>query len=160
MNRQPPVIEIVRLVAKQVEKLTLQHSNDEIEGGIRIAHNEEQRHFPVTHCVQLQFILRHNVPKLLDIEGGEAGAAAHQNAFECLACRHFEFDILLDSEVLRLLFRQIVKENIYGAFIGLVVLSGFAGVQQVQKRDEVPFLRLRLIPDVADQRGIIEAFRL
>ena len=75
-------------------------------------------------------------------------------------CRHFEFDILLDSEVLRLLFRQIVKENIYGAFIGLVVLSGFAGVQQVQKRDEVPFLRLRLIPDVADQRGIIEAFRL
>ena len=74
--------------------------------------------------------------------------------------RHFELDILLDGEVLRLRLRQLVKENIYGAFIGLVVLSGFAGVQQVQKRDEVPFLRLRLIPDVTDQRGIIEAFRL
>ena len=154
MDRQPPVIEIVRLVAEQVEKLALQHGNDEIEGGIGIAHNEEQRRFPVTHCVQLQFILRHNVPKLLDIEGGEAGAAAHQNAFECLARRHFEFDILLDGEVLRLLFCQIVKEDIYGTFIGLVVLSGFAGVQQVQKRDEVPFLRLRLIPDVADQGAV------
>ena len=42
--------------------------------------------------------------------------------------RHFEFDILLDGEVLRLLFCQIVKEDIYGTFIGLVVLSGFAGV--------------------------------
>ena len=53
MNRQPPVIEIVRLVAEQVEKLALQHGYDEIEGGIRIAHNEEQRRFLVAHCVQL-----------------------------------------------------------------------------------------------------------
>ena len=132
----------------------MQHGDDKIEGGIGIAHNEEQRRFPVAHRVQLQFVLRHNVPQLLDIEGREAGAAAHQNALECFACRHFEFDILLDGEVFRLLFRQIVKENIYGAFIGLVVLSGFAGVQQVQKRDEVPFLRLRLIPDVADQGAV------
>ena len=85
MDRQPPVIEIVRLVAEQVEKLALQHGYDEIEGGIRIAHNEEQRRFLVAHRVQLQFILRHNVPQLLDIEGGEAGAAAHQNALESFA---------------------------------------------------------------------------
>ena len=38
---------------EQVEKLALQHGNDEIEGGIGIAHNEEQRCFPVAHCVQL-----------------------------------------------------------------------------------------------------------
>ena len=154
MNRQPPIIEIVRLVAEQVEKLTLQHGNDEIEGGIGIAHNEEQRRFPVTHCVQFQFILRHNVSQLLDIEGRKAGAAAHQNAFESFARRHFEFDILLDGEVIRLLFRQIVKKDIYGILIGLVVLSGFAGVQQVQKRNKVSFLRLRLLPDVADQSAV------
>ena len=53
VNRQPPVIEIVRLVAEQVEKLALQHGYDEIEGGIRITHNEEQRRFLVAHCVQL-----------------------------------------------------------------------------------------------------------
>ncbi len=85
MNRQPPVIEIVRLVAEQVEKLALQHGNDEIEGGIGIAHNEEQRRFSVAHRVQFQFILRHNVSQFLDIEGRKAGAAAHQNAFESFA---------------------------------------------------------------------------
>jgi len=132
----------------------LQHGDDEIEGGIGIAHNEEQRRFPVAHRVKLQFVLRHNVPQLLDIEGRQAGAAAHQNTFESFAGRHFEFDILLDGEVLRLRLRQLVKEDIHRAFIGLVVLSGFAGVQQVQKRDEVPFLRLRLIPDVADQGAV------
>ena len=92
--------------------------------------------------------------QLLDIEGGEAGAAAHQNALESFSRRHFEFDILLDGEVLRLLFCQIVKEDIHGTFISLVILSGFAGVQQVQKRDEVPFLRFRLIPDVTDQGAV------
>ena len=68
--------------------------------------------------------------------------------------RHFEFDILFDGEVLRLLFRQIVKEDIHGTFVCLVVLPGFTGVQQIQKRDEVPFLRFRLIPDVADQSAV------
>ena len=99
-GQAPPVIEIIRLVAEQVEKLALRHGDDKIEGGIGIAHNEEQRRFPVAHRVKLQFVLRHNVPQLLDIEGRQAGAAAHQNAFECLAGRHFEFDILLDGEVL------------------------------------------------------------
>ena len=68
--------------------------------------------------------------------------------------RHFELDILLDGEVLRLLLRQLVKEDIHGAFIGLVVLSGLAGVDELQQGDEVFFLRLRLIPDVADQGAV------
>ena len=154
MDRQPPVIEIIRLVAEQVEKLALQHGDDKIEGGIGIAHNEEQRRFPVAHRVKLQFVLRHNVPQLLDIEGRQAGAAAHQNTFESFAGRHFELDILLDGEVLRLCLRQLVKEDIHGAFIGFVVLSGLAGVDKLQQGDEVFFLRLRLIPDVADQGAV------
>ena len=86
---------------------------------------------------------------------GESNSISNQKQMlEDFARRHFEFDILLDGEVLRLLFRQIVEKDIYGAFISLVVLSGFAGVQQVQKRDEVPFLRLRLIPDVANEGAV------
>ena len=81
----------------------------------------------------------------------KAGAAAHQNTFESFAGRHFELDILLDGEVLRLRLRQLVKEDIHGAFIGFVVLSGLAGIDKLQQGDEVFFLRLRLIPDVADQ---------
>ena len=68
--------------------------------------------------------------------------------------RHFELDILLDGEVLRLRLRQLVKEDIHGAFIGLVVLSGLAGVDKLQQGDEVFLLRLRLVPDVADQGAV------
>ena len=37
MDRQPPVIEIVRLVAEQVEKLALQHGYDEIEKVVSVS---------------------------------------------------------------------------------------------------------------------------
>ena len=53
-----------------------------------------------------------------------------------------------------LCLRQLVKEDIHGAFIGLVVLSGLAGVDKLQQGDEVFFLRLRLIPDIADQGAV------
>ena len=43
--------------------------------------------------------------------------------------------------------------------ISLVVLSGLTGIDQVQKCDEVLFFLRGLVPDVADQCGIIEAFR-
>ena len=63
----------------------MQHGDDEIESGIRVAHNEEQRRFPVTQGVQLQFIVGHDLPQLRNIEGGKAGAAANQDGFQGLA---------------------------------------------------------------------------
>lgn len=63
----------------------MQHSDNEVEGGIRVAHNEEQRRFPVAQGVQLQFVVRHDLPQLRNIEGGKAGAAANQDGFQGLA---------------------------------------------------------------------------
>ena len=56
--------------------------------------------------------------------------------------------------MLRLRLRQFVKEDIHGTLIGLVVLSGLAGVDELQQGDEVFLLRLCLIPDVADQGAV------
>ena len=75
-------------------------------------------------------------------------------------CRHLEFAVLLDGEVVRLPFRQLRKEQVHRALISLVIFSGFTGIDKVQKCDEVLFFLRGLVPDVADQRGIIEAFRL
>ena len=74
--------------------------------------------------------------------------------------RHLEFAVLLDGEVIRLPFLQLRKKQVHRALISLVVLSGFTGIDQVQKRDEVLFFLRGLVPDVADQCGIIEAFCL
>ena len=128
--------------------------NNEVEGGVRVAHNEEQRRFPVAQGIQLQFIVRHDLPKLRNIEGGKAGAAANQDGFQGLAGSQFEFAVLLHSEVVRVLLLQFGKEQVNGALKFLVVLSGLRCVDELQQREEVLFLRLRLVPDVPDQGAV------
>ena len=63
----------------------MQHGDDEVEGGIRVAHNEEQRRFAVAQGIQLQFVVRHDLPQLRNVEGGKAGTAANQDGFQGLA---------------------------------------------------------------------------
>ena len=52
-----------------------------IEGAVRIREDDEQRRFAVAQGVQLQLVLRHEVPQLLDVKGRKAGAAANQYGF-------------------------------------------------------------------------------
>ena len=73
--------------------------------------------------------------------------------------RHLEFAVLLDGKVVRLPFLQLRKEQVHRALISFVILSGFTGIDKVQKCDEVLFFLRGLVPNVADQCGIIEAFR-
>ena len=57
MHGQSPAVQIVRLVAQEVEKLGITHGNQEIEAVVRIAHNEEQRRLLVAQRIQLQFVI-------------------------------------------------------------------------------------------------------
>ena len=54
---------------KQVEKLGVDHADEEVEGGIRVRHDEEQRRFLIAQRVQLQFIVHGEVTQFLDVEG-------------------------------------------------------------------------------------------
>ena len=62
--------------------------------------------------------------------------------------------------MVRVFFLQLCKKEVNGALVFLVILPGFAGIDQVQQRYEVLFFFRGLIPDVADQGRIVEAFRL
>ena len=53
-----------------------------------------------------------------------------------------------------LLERDMRKEQVHRALISLVVLSGFTGIDKVQKCDEVLFFLRGLVPDVADAYGL------
>ena len=70
MDGQLSAVHIVCLVTEQIEKLGVNHADEEVEGGIRIAHDKEQRRFPVTQLVQFQLIVHSEVTQLLDVEGG------------------------------------------------------------------------------------------
>ena len=57
MNRQSAAVLVIRLITEQIEKLRIDHADEEIKGGIRVRHDEEQRRFLIAQRVQLQFIV-------------------------------------------------------------------------------------------------------
>ena len=69
MDGQLAAVHIVCLVAQQIEKLGVDHRNQEVEGGIRVRHDEEQRRFLITQRVQRQLIVHGEVTQFLDVEG-------------------------------------------------------------------------------------------
>ena len=70
MDGQFAAVHIICFIAKQIEKLGVDHADEEVKGGIRVRHDEEQRRFLIAQRVQLQFIVHGEVTQLLDVEGG------------------------------------------------------------------------------------------
>ena len=70
MDRQPPAVEVIRLIVEQIEKLTIHEGGHEIESAVRVGNDNEQRRFAVAQGVKLQFVRFHQIPELFDIERG------------------------------------------------------------------------------------------
>ena len=62
--------------------------------------------------------------------------------------------------MVRVLLLQLSEQQIHGGLKLLVILPRLAGVDEVQQGDEVALLRLRLVPDVPDEGGVVQALGL
>ena len=71
---------------KQIEKLGVNHADEEVEGAVRVRHDEEQCCFLISQRVQLQFIVHGEVTQFLDVEGGEPGTTGNEDGFCGLSC--------------------------------------------------------------------------
>ena len=85
MDRQAAAVEVVRLITQEVKKLGVHERRHKIEGRVRVRQNHEQRRFSVAQGVQLQLVLRHEVPQLRDVKGRQAGAAGNQDRLQSFA---------------------------------------------------------------------------
>ena len=85
MDRQLTAVHIIGFVAEQIEKLGVDHGNQEVKGAVRIAHDEKQRRFPVAQLVQFQLIVHGGIPDFLNIEGGEPGTAGNKDGLSRFA---------------------------------------------------------------------------
>ena len=77
MDGEPATVHVVGLVTQEIEKLGIDHAGEEIEGIIGVRDDDEQRRFPVAQRVQLQLVIRRDLPQLLNVKGSEARAAAN-----------------------------------------------------------------------------------
>ena len=81
MAGQLAAVHIICLVAQQIEKLGVDHRNQEVEGAVRVRHDEEQRRFLIAQRVQLQFIVHCEVTQFLDVEGRKPSTAGNEDGF-------------------------------------------------------------------------------
>ena len=61
---------MLTICGRTTASLWIHHADEEVEGGIRVRHDEEQRRFPIAQRVQLQLIVHGEVTQFLDVEGG------------------------------------------------------------------------------------------
>ena len=65
MDGQAAAVEVVRLVAQEVEKLGVHEGRHKVEGAVRVREDDEQGRFPVAQRVQLQLVIGRQFPQLL-----------------------------------------------------------------------------------------------
>ena len=75
----------IGFVTEQIEKLGVDHGDQKVKGAVRIAHDKEQRRFPVTQLVQFQLIVHGGIPDFLNIKGCEPGTAGNKDGLSRFA---------------------------------------------------------------------------
>ena len=74
--------------------------------------------------------------------------------------RQFVFAVLLDRKVVRIAGFQLIEHDIHGVLEGLIVLSGFRGIDHFEQSSKVFLVVGCLVPDVTDEGCIVQLFRL
>ena len=160
MDGKPPVVNVICFVAEKVEELGIHDCRNEVEGVIGIRNDDEQRRLSVSDGVQLHLIVAHQLPQLCDVEGRKPCTAGNQDRLRSFSRRQLVFAVLLDRKVVRVAGFQLVEHDIHRVLEGLIVLSGFRGIDHFEQGSKVFLVVGCLVPDVADESCVVELFRL
>ena len=68
MDGQFAAVLVICLITEQIEKLGVDHGDQEVECTVGITHNQEQCRFPVAQLVEFQFIIHGGIPNFLNVE--------------------------------------------------------------------------------------------
>ena len=81
MMGQAAPMNIVRPFTQKIEHLRKGQGHNEVISRSGVGNGEENRRFPIPDAVKLQFVIRHDLPELGDVKGGQPGAAGNQDRF-------------------------------------------------------------------------------
>ena len=85
MHRKASAVNIVRFLAKKIEKLGVHHGNQEVKSRVVVAHDEKQSRSFVAQGIKVQLVVCGYLAKFRNVEGSKAGATADEDGFSCLS---------------------------------------------------------------------------
>ena len=105
---------------------------------------------------EIEYVAQMECDKLIRMSA-QLGSRA---PFYCTARRQLVFAVLLDRKVIRVAGFQLIEHDIHGVLKGLIVLSGFRGIDHFEQGSKVFLVVGCLVPDVTDESCVVELFRL
>ena len=122
-------------------------------GAVCIAHDKEQCRFPIAQLVQLQLIVHGGIPNLLNVEGRQTSTTGNKDALGSLSSGQFVKLILTYSERIRLFLAQILKQQVNGILIGLIIFRDLHGVEHLQQSRKILLFGGGFIVQIGDKRN-------
>ena len=151
MDRQLTAVLVICLIAEQIEKLRVDHGDQEVKGAVCIAHDEKQRRFSVAQLVQFQLIVHGGIPDFLNVEGCHPGTAGNKDRLGRFAGSQLIKFVLPHCKGFWLLLAQILKQQVYRILISFIVLRHLHSIQHFQQCCEVLLLNRGFVVEVRDQ---------
>ena len=152
---------VLRAVVEHLEQLGVQHTGNEVVGGVVVRDDREDGGPALAHQVQLQLVIHGEGRQGIQIEFHEAGGQGDLDGFQGLARAHFVVVIPFHGDVVRLPVLQLLEQHIQRRNKVLVLLLDGAVAEHVHDHVEIPLLRRGLVVEVEDQsqqehlRGVV-----
>ena len=114
-NRQAASMHLVRLIVQLLEGLRIQHTHQEIQGGVvAVRDDAEHRLLPFPQLPQLHGVPAGDPLDLRQGEGGQPDGGGNEDAHGRLAGGLLEHLVLAEGDMVRVFFLQSLKEQIQG----------------------------------------------
>jgi len=138
----------VRLTVQRLDKLRVNHTDQIVEGFVRIRDAAEQRNFALAQFLQVQFVRHRQLGDGWQVKRGKAHTYTYQNRFRRFACRLFENAVLLTGDAVGLTHFQTLEQDVQRGLVVVVILVDFSGSDHLHYHREVLFFGRGLVQQV------------
>ena len=138
----------VCLSVQCLDELRINHTDQIIQGFIRIRDTAEQCNLAFAQFLQVQFVRHGQLGDGRQIERGKAHTHADEDRFRGLASRLFENAVLLTSDAVGFTHFQALEQDVQRGLVVVIILVDFGGGNHFHYHREVLFFGRGLVQQV------------
>ena len=138
----------VCLSVQCLDELRINHTDQIIQGFIRIRDTAEQCNLAFAQFLQVQFVRHRQLGDGWQVKRGKAHTYTYQNRFRRFARRLFENAVLLTSDAVGFTHFQALEQDVQRGLVVVIVLVDFGGGYHLHHHREVLFFGRGLVQQV------------
>lgn len=147
-HRQTTFVYAVGLAIQRLDELCVNHTDQIVEGFVRIRDAAEQRNFALAQFLQVQFVCHRQLGDGRQIECGQAYTHTDEDRFRGLTSRLFENAVLLAGDAVGFTHFQALEQDIQRGLVVVIILVDFSSGDHFHHHREVLFFGRSFVQQV------------